>query len=44
MGCSWTLHIATGIGYRVLGVDYEDGGFGIDTITQGFLIGLELRF
>jgi hypothetical protein len=31
-------------GYRALGVDYEDDGFVMDTVTYGPLIGVAIRF
>jgi hypothetical protein len=35
---------AVGIGYRGLGVDYTDGGFGYDVISHGIILGFEHRF
>lgn len=32
------------IGYRGLGIDYEEGDFALDTVTHGPVIGFELRF
>jgi hypothetical protein len=31
-------------GYRGLGVDYTDGGFLVDTVAHGPVIGLSYRF
>lgn len=36
----WTL----GVGYRVLGVDYDHDNFVFDTRTKGFLLGATYRF
>lgn len=50
----WQANIALGfriypstsilIGYRGLGVDYTDGGFLVDTVAHGPVIGLSIRF
>ena len=39
-----TPNFAPIVGYRGLGVDYTDGGFGVDSVTHGLLLGLELKF
>jgi len=50
----WQANVALGyrfndkvsalVGYRGLGVDYESGGFVVDTVAHGPAIGLTLRF
>lgn len=35
---------AVGIGYRGLGTDYSDGGFGYDVISHGLVLGFEYNF
>ncbi|HEX5790843.1 MAG TPA: hypothetical protein VFY13_06795, partial [Luteolibacter sp.] len=32
------------LGYRGIGTDYQDGGFGYDVISHGLLLGYECRF
>jgi opacity protein-like surface antigen len=32
------------LGYRGLGTDYEDGGFGYDVISHGVILGFEYKF
>jgi hypothetical protein len=37
-------HVGLAAGYRILGVDYSNGGFLFDTTQQGLLLGLRLGF
>jgi hypothetical protein len=32
------------VGYRALGIDYSDGGFNMDVVSHGPVMGLEVRF
>jgi len=36
--------VAVAVGYRGLGVDYNEGSFSLDSVTHGPVIGLEVRF
>jgi hypothetical protein len=39
VGYEWTDHFSTVLGYRALGVDYEDDGFVYEIIQQGVALG-----
>jgi hypothetical protein len=51
---TWQAYVALGyrlsdqsalsIGYRGIGTDYTDGGFGYDVISHGLLLGFEYKF
>jgi len=44
VGYQWTDRFATVLGYRALGVDYEDDGFVFDVIQQGVAFGGVINF
>jgi opacity protein-like surface antigen len=44
VGYEWTDHFSTVLGYRALGVDYEDDGFVYDIIQQGVALGGVISF
>lgn len=44
LGYRITGNLTALVGYRGLGVDYSDGGFLVDTVAHGPVIGLSLRF
>ena len=44
IGYRFTDSVSALVGYRGLGVDYTDGGFLVDTVAHGPVIGLSLRF
>jgi opacity protein-like surface antigen len=44
VGYEWTEHISTVLGYRALGVDYEDDGFVYDIVQQGVALGAVFDF
>jgi len=44
VGYEWTDHFSTVLGYRALGVDYEDDGFVYDVIQQGVALGAVVTF
>jgi opacity protein-like surface antigen len=44
VGYEWTDHFSTVLGYRALGVDYEDDGFVYDIIQQGVALGAVINF
>jgi hypothetical protein len=44
VGYQWTDKFATVLGYRALGVDYEDDGFVYDVVQQGVALGAVFNF
>lgn len=44
VGYEWTDHFSTVLGYRALGVDYEDDGFVYDVVQQGVALGAVFNF
>jgi hypothetical protein len=44
VGYRFTDTVSALVGYRGLGVDYSDGGFLVDTVAHGPVIGLSFRF
>lgn len=44
VGYQWTEKFSTVLGYRALGVDYEDDGFVYDVIQQGVALGGVISF
>jgi len=44
VGYNWTDHFSTRIGYRAIGVDYENDGFVYDTIQHGPIVGILYQF
>lgn len=44
VGYQWTDHFSTVLGYRALGVDYEDDGFVYDIVQQGVALGAVINF
>jgi hypothetical protein len=44
IGYRFTASVSALVGYRGLGVDYTDGGFLVDTVAHGPVIGLSLGF
>ncbi len=44
LGYKITPNIAAVVGYRGAGVDYSDDGFGVDTISHGPILGLDITF
>ena len=44
VGYQWTDHFATVLGYRALGVDYENDGFVYDVVQQGVALGAVFNF
>lgn len=44
LGYRITESVSTLVGYRGLGVDYSNGGFLVDTVAHGPVIGLSIRF
>lgn len=44
LGYQWTKRFSTGIGYRYLDVDYENGDFKYDVVQQGPVLGISFRF
>lgn len=44
LGYRFTDSVSALVGYRGFGVDYSDGGFLVDTVAHGPLIGLSFRF
>ena len=44
VGYQWTDRVSSEIGYRSLGVDYEEDGFTYDVVQQGPILGLLIRF
>lgn len=44
LGYRFTDSVSGLVGYRGIGVDYTDGGFVVDTISHGPIIGVSLKF
>lgn len=44
LGIAVTKNVFGEIGYRAIGVDYDQDGFQMDTVTHGFQLGLGLMF
>lgn len=44
VGYEWTDHFSTVLGYRALGVDYENDGFVYDVVQQGVALGAMFNF
>lgn len=44
LGYQWTEHFSTMLGYRAVGVDYEEDGFVYDVIQSGAVIGGVVSF
>lgn len=44
LGYRITPNLSSLTGYRALGIDYSSGGFLVDTIAHGPVIGLTYRF
>jgi opacity protein-like surface antigen len=44
VGYEWTDHFSTVLGYRALGVDYDDDGFVYDVVQQGVALGAVFHF
>lgn len=44
VGWEWNDWLSTVVGYRALGVDYENDGFVYDVTQQGFFLGAVIRF
>lgn len=44
VGYEWNNRVSSLIGYRALGVDYENEGFVYDTVEQGPFMGLAITF
>jgi hypothetical protein len=44
VGYQFTDRFSTAIGYRALGVDYENDGFKYDVIQHGPIAGMIIRF
>ncbi|MDB6069360.1 MAG: hypothetical protein JWL81_531 [Verrucomicrobiales bacterium] len=44
VGYHFTPHIAGLLGYRAVGVDYDKGGFLMDTVSHGPVVGLNFSF
>lgn len=44
VGYEWTDHFSTVLGYRALGVDYQDDGFVYDVVQQGVALGAVFNF
>jgi hypothetical protein len=44
VGYEWTESFSTVLGYRAIGVDYEDDGFSVDLIQQGIVFGGVFNF
>jgi opacity protein-like surface antigen len=44
LGCHLSNNVSAAIGYRGMGMDYEQGAFSLDTVSHGPVIGLEVRF
>lgn len=44
LGYEWTEKFSTVLGYRAIGVDYEDDGFVYDVVQQGVALGLVFNF
>jgi hypothetical protein len=44
LGYRFTESLSTLIGYRGFGVDYSSGGFVVDTIAHGPVIGVSMGF
>jgi hypothetical protein len=43
-GYRFSENVSALVGYRGLGVDYSDGGFLVDTVAHGPVIGMTFRF
>ena len=44
VGYRFNAHCSTGLGYRALGTDYQEGGFTYDTTSHGPILGVEWKF
>lgn len=44
LGYRWTDHVSTVLGYRAVGVDYEEDGFVYDVIQSGAVLGAVISF
>ena len=44
IGYQWNDRISTTLGYRALGVDYENDGFVYDVVQHGPVLGMVFRF
>lgn len=44
LGFRVNQHVNLAVGYRGIGIDYSDGGFSLDTVTHGPLVGLEVKW
>lgn len=44
IGYQWNDWVSTIVGYRALGVDYDQGGFDYDVIQHGVIAGAVIRF
>ena len=44
IGYEWTEKFSTVLGYRAIGVDYDDDGFVYDVVQQGVALGLVFNF
>lgn len=44
LGCRFTDSFSALVGYRAMGIDYTDGGFLVDTLAHGPVIGVSIRF
>ena len=44
IGYQWTDRFSTSLGYRALGVDFEEDGFVYDVVQHGPVLGLQFRF
>ena len=44
IGYEWTDKFSTVLGYRAIGIDYDDDGFVYDVVQQGVALGLVFNF
>lgn len=44
IGCHVTDSVSVAAGYRAIGTDYDEGGFTMDTVSHGPVIGVEIRW
>ncbi len=44
IGYNCTPNVSVAVGYRAIGVDYDEGRFAMDTVSHGPVIGLEMKF
>ncbi len=44
VGYDWNERISSSIGYRALGVDYDNDGFVYDVVQQGIFVGTTINF